>query len=490
METEKAIVKAGESRLPKFVEDSYESIEKMNAFANMLLESKLLPIHFYEKGPDGKTDYSRGKTASVVAVLLQGYQLQLPPLMATQHIIPVNGLLSIKGDMAKSLIFNSGKLKPGSWTEEETGSLEGGDFSVKITATRADNGTTISRSFSIMQAKRAGLWVSEQQVAGQDGWRHKQSAWYKYPARMIGYRALGFIARDLFPDVMNGIYTTEEALDLPRETAEVIETEAGTKIIIPDKQHAQDRSKKLTERVADKVQPDKFAPVQTEKEVIQEATVVAEEQPPREESPFIPSKGSVEYMDGEKIRVDGKPVTTEEEEAPPSEDGPWTLAQMEKMDTKVLLAKVNSDTDMMEACEMIGSKNTNKKLREIIFAWQEGTLAEHVVPYLSQDEAPQQDAPPPAENKPDEVPLKPRQNKVGVVNKYGLDIPEVEVGQLRDFSDVKRLFNQFVSITPKVDNPRYIELSTKLGFIEKYPDREIFIKSASKEALNLLLNNN
>jgi hypothetical protein len=526
MEQEKSLVKTSEVKLPKFVEQAYDSIEGMKQFANMLLESKLVPDSYYEKGADNKPDYSKGKTSAVVIVLLQAQQLAVPPMTGLQHIVPVNGLLSIKGDLAKTMIFASGKLKKDSWKETVTGSIEEENMVVSLTATREDNGVTLTRTFSVDKAKRMGLWITPAQVNSADGWKWKKSAWFKTPDRMLQYRALGNLARDLFSDVLLNMYTTEEAVDIQREATEIIETADGNKITIPDKEHATKRSEKLTTRVAEKIQPDKFAPVKTE---VQEAEVITAQDINEEkatvdekittmnakESPFIPSKGSVEYMNGVKIirGEDGKIQNMDEvnagaegggdapEEAPPSAEGPWTLDQMEKMDTKILMAKVNSDTDMMEACDMIGSKNTNKKLREIIFAWQEGTLAEHVAPFMAQTNTPPDDTPAPEDpgrmpnmdfenQKPDDVPLKPRQNKVGAVNKYGMEIPDVEVGVLRDFSDVKRLFNQFVSITPKIDNNRYIELSTKLGFIQKYPDREIFIKSASREEINLLLNNN
>lgn len=529
METEKSLVKAAETRLPKFVEDAYESVEKMEKFANILLESKLVPNHFYEQLPDKKPDFTKGKTPAVVAVLIQGYQLQLPPLTALQHIIPVNGLLSIKGDLAKSMIFNSGKLKPGSWVEEETGSIETGDYMVKITATRSDNGQTLSRSFSVAQAKRAGLWITEQQVNGQDGWKYKSSAWWKYPTRMCNYRALGFIARDMFPDVMAGIYTTEEAMDLPRDTTEVIETTDGNKIILPDKEHTAKRSAKMTERVADKIQPDKFAPVKTGNENIPEATVIPEDEkhvdaPPAEnESPFIPSHDSFESMNGVQVIRDPKTnaITNmdeinagKQEEQPPQGsggEGKWTLKEMEGMDTKILLAKVNSDMDMMEASETIGGKNTNLKLRKIIDAWQNGKLAEYVAPYMTA-EPPAQETPPAdpgtipnknfdkekADREADDFlngPAKPteqapKQNKVSIVNKYGLDIPEKPEGANRDFSVVKDLFNKFLGITPKLDNPRYLVLAEQMGYLKLYPDREVFLKSASSGEINLLLNNN
>ncbi len=500
METEKALVKSAETRLPKFVEDAYDSVEKMERFAKILLDSKLVPNHFYEKLPDGKPDFTKGKTPAVVAVLIQGYQLQLPPLTALQHIIPVNGLLSIKGDLAKSMIFNSGKLKPSSWVEEETGSIENGDLVVKITATRSDNGQTLSRSFSVAQAKRAGLWITEQQVNGQDGWKYKASAWWKYPARMINYRALGFLARDMFPDVMAGIYTTEEAMDLPKDVAEVIETADGNKITIPDKEHAQKRSEKMTERVADKIKGPDFSEIKqtimqpTVNNVSNETETVNVPEPPEkrvddianpeDESPFVGDKGSIEVLDGKVIHREPK-------------EGDLTLAVMEKMETSELLKIINNDMDMMEALQILPGKNTNKKCREIIFAHQEGKLGK-LLPTLPDADTQTGEVLPnkefdkvKAEKAADDFLNGPSKSKEETsTNKYGLVIPPFDKGEGRDFATTKTLFNLFLSISPKIDATRYLELAGKKGIVMAFPDKETFCKNATVKMINELLDTN
>ena len=449
MENETGLVKSSEVKLPKFVEQAYDSIEGMKQFANMLLESKLVPDSYYEKGADNKPDYNKGKTSAVVIVLLQSQQLNVPPMTGLQHIVPVNGLLSIKGDLAKTMIFASGKLRKDSWKETVTGSIESEDMVVTITATREDNGISLTRSFSVDKAKRMGLWVTSAMASGTDGWKWKKSAWHKTPDRMLNYRALGNIARDLFSDVLLNMYTTEEAVDIQRDTTEVIETESGAKITIPDKEHAKGRSTKMTDRVADKIPDNKFGDVK--KDNIQDAVIVGESKneagqiidsnmapegklllnksenapitqtimqpavtnvsnPPvkkepqssfqdqmnaletmgkdKDESLFIPSKGSVEYQDGKQVdRLESHAIEGSKT------DGKWTLAEMEKMDTPILLKVVMEDMDMMEAAEMIGGKNTNKKLREIIFSHQNNGLTEYVAPFLkAQKEREEQEA--------------------------------------------------------------------------------------------------
>lgn len=525
-EEKTGLIKSTETRLPKFVENAYESIEKMQEFAKILLSSKLVPFHFYEKLPDGKPDFSKGKTEAVVAVLIQGYQLQLPPLTALQHIIPVNGLLSIKGDLAKSMIFNSGKLKSGSWSETEEGSIENENLVVRITATRSDNGQTLTRSFSVEQAKRAGLWVTQQQVSGSDGWKYKSSAWWKYPARMLNYRALGFIARDLFPDVMSGVYTTEEAVDMPADQTVIIDQGNGVTLSIPDKDFAEERSKKVTARAIDKIEAKNFAPVplqvipRTEKEqrttegVIPHVKALSvNDDLAHIESPFIPEKGSVEMFDGKITKIDGKELSPEAQEER-KDAGEWTIEAMSKMDTELLVEKINTKSEMIEAMVAIPGKNTNKKLREIIDAWQRGKLDMLTAPFKGRDivditaEQGIQDKQKEAENEsapamnqgiqpnrdfdkqtrePELELEKPLTNEL---NKYGLQVPEFDKGNEREFSTTKRLYNDLLTVNPKIDNERWLELKLSVPSAEKYKNKEEFLKYATVKEICDMLNAN
>jgi len=66
---------------------------------------------------------------------------------------------------------------------------------------RADNGDTWTESFSIQEAKSAGLY-------------RQGGPWSKFPKDMLFARALSRLARQLFPDVIKGVYVEGE---IPRE---------------------------------------------------------------------------------------------------------------------------------------------------------------------------------------------------------------------------------------------------------------------------------
>ena len=65
---------------------------------------------------------------------------------------------------------------------------------------RADNGDTWVESFSIEDAKRAGIYRNQ---------------WLKYPKDMLFARALSRLARQLFPDLICGCYVQGEISDAP-----------------------------------------------------------------------------------------------------------------------------------------------------------------------------------------------------------------------------------------------------------------------------------
>jgi hypothetical protein len=175
-----------------------------------LLKSGIAPAHFYHKGADGKPDYTKGKPEAVVIVLQFGSEIGMSPMQALQQLVPVNNLVSLKGDGAKALIQRSGKLA--TWEEIEIGTQGKDDWGFRISASRKDTAEKNTASFTVADAKRAGLWIDDAALQRSQGLRH--SPWYKHPRRMLKYRALGFISRDLFPDVLSGIYTEEEAADM------------------------------------------------------------------------------------------------------------------------------------------------------------------------------------------------------------------------------------------------------------------------------------
>lgn len=154
-----------------------QSIEDVYRVAKCIAESGLAPQGM--------------RTAEQVTVaILTGLEIGLPPMFAIQKIAVINGRPSIWGDAVPALLWARG-FKLHEWHEGETAHCE---------VTRPD-GSVIARSFSVAQAKRAGLW-------------DKAGPWKQYPDRMLQMRARGLACRDGAPDVLSGLYLAEETQEI------------------------------------------------------------------------------------------------------------------------------------------------------------------------------------------------------------------------------------------------------------------------------------
>lgn len=287
MEENKQLTVTG-GQVPAFVQEKLNSLAGALEYAQTLLKSGIAPAHFYHKGSDGKPDYSKGKPEAVVIVLQYGSEIGMSPMQALQQIVPVNNLVSVKGDGAKALIQRSGKLA--SWQETEVGTVGKDDWGFKIEATRKDTGEKGSSTFTVADAKRAGLWVDDAAVSRSAGLKY--SPWYRHPKRMLKYRALGFLARDLFPDVLSGIYTEEEANDMNTDNTKFV-AEGGVEVNINKLDTTESNNGKVAEKLAAKDAKKKaLAGATTEKVVItpEPENLVASNIPYPEEPEVIESK--------------------------------------------------------------------------------------------------------------------------------------------------------------------------------------------------------
>lgn len=128
--------------------------------------------------------------------IMHGLEIGLAPMTALQRIAVVNGRPTIWGDGAMSLVRGSGVCE---WiTEEITG--VGDSRTATCEAKRKGDPKTIRRTFSVGEAKKAGLWG-------------KAGPWTQYETRMLQMRARGFALRDGFADVLGGLYLKEEMDD-------------------------------------------------------------------------------------------------------------------------------------------------------------------------------------------------------------------------------------------------------------------------------------
>jgi hypothetical protein len=167
------------------------TIQEAMRFSEILASSTMIPRDF------------QGKPGNVLVAIQWGREVGLGPLQALQNIAVINGRPSIWGDAALALV----RGHPDCQSVQEGAEGESDARRGWCEVTRRGEQPQ-RRTFSIADAKRAGLWG-------------KSGPWTQYPDRMLQLRARGFAIRDVFPDALRGVLTREEAEDTPPEPRHV-----------------------------------------------------------------------------------------------------------------------------------------------------------------------------------------------------------------------------------------------------------------------------
>jgi hypothetical protein len=141
----------------------------------------------------------KGMTEGQATIAIQaGLERGLGPLGGLQQAVVINGVLSWRGQAALALIQNSGLCRPGTLKSGCSG--EGDSRIGWCVAHRVGYKEPDRREFTVKDAKVAGLWT-------------KSGPWHDHPSRQLTWRAIGFLARDIYPDVLGGFPLAEEAED-------------------------------------------------------------------------------------------------------------------------------------------------------------------------------------------------------------------------------------------------------------------------------------
>lgn len=179
-----------EERAPVAIGDygvQFRSMDELARFCQAVHNSGLAPSSF--------------KTPQAIMVAVQmGAELGLPPMAALNSIAVINGRPSVWGDGALSLV----KSHP-----DFVDIIEATEGETATCTIKRKNQTPVTRTFSMTDAKRAGL-------VG------KQGPWTQYPQRMLQMRARSWAMRDAFPDALRGVGIREEQMDVEPKPARVV----------------------------------------------------------------------------------------------------------------------------------------------------------------------------------------------------------------------------------------------------------------------------
>lgn len=203
----------------------------------------------------------RNHPADIYVAAMWGSQLGLAPIVAVQNIAVINGKPAIYGDLAKAVCYRSGLMT--AFEESVTG--EGRDMVATCRVKRKGDDSWHETKFSMADAARAGL-------------TGKAGPWTQYPRRMLQMRARGFALRDVFPDVLAGLITAEEAQDYPTPEPE--------RKAAPQAAPAQPAEKAPAEAPADVIDAEyeDVTPAQQEPDTPQETAPVAAQEPAAEQT--------------------------------------------------------------------------------------------------------------------------------------------------------------------------------------------------------------
>lgn len=161
-----------------------QTLDEAMQFAGMMAKSSIVP-----------KDY-QGNPGNILVAVQWGAEIGLAPLQAMQSIAVINGRPSIWGDAMLALVRGSGLLEYIRETPTDAGCT--------CTLKRRGEAFEVERSFSVEDAKKAGLWG-------------KAGPWQQHPKRMMQMRARAFALRDVFADVLRGVHVAEESQDMPAE---------------------------------------------------------------------------------------------------------------------------------------------------------------------------------------------------------------------------------------------------------------------------------
>lgn len=140
---------------------------------------------------------------AIFIAIQMGAECGLPPMASLQNIAVINGRPALWGDAQLAVVRGTGELEAfAEWFEV------GGKKVTRPPAELPDSLSAVcqvkrrgypaaEQSFSVADAKRAGLWG-------------KESPWKYYPTRMLQMRARAFVLRDQFGDALRGMRSAEE----------------------------------------------------------------------------------------------------------------------------------------------------------------------------------------------------------------------------------------------------------------------------------------
>ena len=128
----------------------------------------------------------------VFVALQWGHELGLSPMVAVNNVAVINGKPTLSADIMSAVVKRSPEYGGIKWIEMSDTKAE-----CEITRILPNGEKEVQRScFTMDDAVKAGL--------------ASRNVWKKYPRRMLKHRCLSYGLKDVFPDLLAGLYDPEE----------------------------------------------------------------------------------------------------------------------------------------------------------------------------------------------------------------------------------------------------------------------------------------
>ncbi len=144
------------------------------------------------------------KAEEAAMLIITGHELGLSPAQSLRGIYVVSGKPVLSADLMVAVVRRSGLCE--SWRTVESTAER-----CTITTRRRGESIDATRTWTMADAKRA-------QITGKP-------IWTAYPATMLRHRCAADLAREVYPDVLMGLYDPEELGAEPEVEAERVEVQ-------------------------------------------------------------------------------------------------------------------------------------------------------------------------------------------------------------------------------------------------------------------------
>jgi hypothetical protein len=188
-----------------------QTIEDVYRLATMAYKSGMLKPLKNGYGDNAVLEDAEATLARGTMIIMQGMEIGVPPMQSVQLLAMINGRITAHSEAVPGILWARGfRLR-----EWFTGTEMADDWTAHCEITRP-TGEKITGSFSVRQAKKAGLWDQSPSKTSFGKTKPNDSAWFRFPDRMLKARALGFAGKDGAADALKGIIVREEVDDMMR----------------------------------------------------------------------------------------------------------------------------------------------------------------------------------------------------------------------------------------------------------------------------------